>query len=574
MKVVIVGGVAGGASCAARLRRLDEDAEIVMLERTGYVSYANCGLPYYVGEVITDSEDLTLQTPESFRRRFNVDVRVHSEALSIDRESKKVRVRDLGTGDEYDEPYDVLVLSPGARPVVPDVPGIHDPRVMVLRTVEDCLALKNAVAGKGSAVVCGGGYIGVETAENLVKARLKVTIIQRRDHVLPQLDREMAADVHGHLRRHGVELVLGIRDRRKADRDHRLGETHTRRHRGPRARCRSGDPPCGGLRAGARCQGRHKSRRPHENLRPIDLRRGGRRYRHRHGHREGDEHTPGGTGQQAGEDCGLQHRRARRRVQRDRWSLHSPRLRHVRRIRRAHRGQGEEGRDPVRKVYNYSASHAAYYPGGTNMSVKTLFDPSDGRVLGAQIVGYDGVDKRTDSMAIAIEHGMTVRDLADMELSYAPPYSSAKDPVNYVGFIACNVLDGLVKQCFIDEIDSKAKDPSCIVVDVRTPREYARSRIEGSVNIPIDDLRARISEIPKDKKVYLVCRSALRSYIAARILSQRGYDCWNMAGGYRLYESVKNDSESGDPTCPPCGQPRRRGDRHRLSTPSPFTGAW
>ena len=564
MKIVIVGGVAGGASTAARLRRLDEDAEIVILERTGFVSYANCGLPYYVGGVIADEDRLTLQTPGSFRSRFDIDVRVRNEAVSIDRASKTVRVRRLDDGTEYDEPYDVLVLSPGARALVPDMPGTDDPRVMTLRTVEDTLAMRGFVVGRKPthAVVAGGGYIGLEVAENLVHMGVRVTLVQRPDHVLPPLDRDMAADVHHCLRGNGVELLLSeavtgfedgggrlrvmLRSGRVLEADMAvvaLGvvpesdlasaagletgikgaivtDTHMRTSDpciyavGDAVQVRefvSGTDAVISLAGPANRQGRIAA----DNICGI-----GSEYRGSQGSSviKVFDMTVATTGlnEKTAKAAGIDYD----------------------------------------KVYTYSASHATYYPGARNMSVKTLFEKGTGRILGAQIVGYEGADKRIDVIATAIRTGGDYRLLEELDLAYAPPYSSAKDPVNMAGFVIDNVVSGRIRQFFWDDVAEIAKDPSSLFVDVRSPEEYARGHLQGSVNIPVDCIRERMSEIPRDVHVRLICHSALRSYIAGRILMQNGYECSHLAGGYRLYSSVVDDAGIGSPDGPPCGQGR------------------
>ena len=565
MKVVIVGGVAGGASAAARLRRLDESAEIVMLERTGYVSYANCGLPYYVGGVITERSKLTLQTPASFAARFDVDARVNSEVVAIDRAGKRVRVRSTVSGEEYDESYDVLLLSPGAKAIRPEIPGIDDPRVMTLRTVEDTLAMRGFIDENRprTAVVCGAGYIGLEIAENLVGLGIQVTIVQRPDHVLPPLDRDMAADVHHHIRSKGVRLVLKdalesfetdgplravLRDGGKVEADMAvvaLGvtpDTALARDAGLElgvkgtivvdSHMRTSDPSIYAVGDAVQVSN-------YVTGEPANIALAGPANRQG---RIAAMNIAGGDAEYRG-------------------SLGSSVIK-VFDMTVATTGinekQAKASGIPYDKVYTFSAPHATYYPGGRNMSVKTLFDPVTGTVLGAQIVGYEGVEKRVDVIATAIHAGMTVYDLAELDLTYAPPYSSAKDPVNYAGFVASNVMDGLVRQFFWDEVESLRQDPSSYLVDVRTPAEYERGHIEGSVNIPVDDLRSRIDEIPKDRHIRLICQSALRSYIAARVLEQRGYECSHLAGGYRLYSSVVKDMEQ-DADSMPCGAPRQRG---------------
>ena len=546
MKVLIIGGVAGGASAAARLRRLDEDAEIVMLERTGYVSYANCGLPYYVGGVIAERGKLTLQTPESFRRRFDIDVRVRNEALSIHRSSKTVRVRRLDDGSEYDEPYDVLILSPGAKPLMPDMSGTDDPRVMTMRTVEDTLVMRDFVVSNRpkSAVVAGGGYIGLEVAENLAEMGVEVTLVQRhhclRSNGIRLLLSEAVTgfETDGPLKvklRSGCTLdadmavvALGVVPETHLASDAGLEtgikgaivtDTHMRTSDpsiyavGDAVQVRefvSGTDAVISLAGPANRQGRIAA----DNICGIPS-----EYRGSQGSSviKVFDMTVATTG--------LNEKTAR-----------------------------AAGID-YDKVYTYSASHATYYPGARNMSVKTLFEKGTGRILGAQIVGYEGADKRIDVIATAIRAGGDYRLLEELDLAYAPPYSSAKDPVNMAGFVIDNVVSGRVSQFFWDDVASLREDPSNLFVDVRTPEEFARGHIGGAVNIPVDEMRERMSEIPKDRHVRLICHSALRSYIAARMLTQSGYGCSHLAGGYRLYSSVVDDIAVGSPDGPPCGQP-------------------
>ncbi|MBE6514069.1 MAG: CoA-disulfide reductase [Thermoplasmata archaeon] len=560
MKAVIVGGVAGGASAAARLRRLDESAEIVMFERTGYVSYANCGLPYYVGGVITDKGKLTLQTPQSFASRFDVDARVLSDVVSVDRAAKKVHVRNLADGSEYDESYDYLILSPGARAMRPDIEGMDDPRVMTMRTVEDTFAMRSFIEDRSprTAVVCGGGFIGLEVAENLCGMGIKVTVVQRPDHVLPTLDRDMAADLHHCIRSHGIDLLLGeslegldtsgelkvrLKSGRVLEADMAviaLGvvpDTVIAKDAGLElgikgaivtdSHMRTSDPSIyavgdavqvrnfvSGLEASIALAGpaNRQGRIAADNIAGLDS-----EYKGSMGSSviKVFEMTAASTGL----------------------------------TEKAARAAGV----PYEKVYTYSASHASYYPGARNMQVKVLFDPASGRIVGAQIVGYEGVDKRIDVIATAIYAGLSVEDLAQLDLAYAPPYSSAKDPVNYAGFVACNVMSGRLRQFYWDQLPSKLSDPAVTVLDVRTSKEYAQSHLEGVLHIPVDDLRARMAEIPKGKPVYAICHSGLRSYIACMMLSQEGYECYNLAGGYRFYSSVARDMPVGSPTDYPCG---------------------
>ena len=560
MKVVIVGGVAGGASAAARLRRLDESADIVMIERTGYVSYANCGLPYFVGGEITDRKRLTLQTPDSFLSRFNVDVRVNSEVIAIDRPGKMVRVCNLVDGSEYDESYDRLILSPGARPIIPDMPRMDDSRVMTLRTVEDTLRMHGFIQSNAPkrAVVCGGGYIGLEIADNLHALGIEVTIVQRPDHVLPQVDREMAADVHHHIRSKGVDLrlsdaVVGFDTDGPLTVLLRSGE----RIETDMSVVALGVSPDTQLAKDAGLDlGIKGSIVVDEHLRTSDP----------------DIYAVGDaiqvknaiTGAYANIALAGPANKQGRIVANNIVGIDStyegsmgPSVLRVFDMTVGATGltekQAKDAGYDVEKVYTYSASHATYYPGAKNMSVKTIFDRSSGKILGAQIVGYGGVDKRIDVIATAIRAGMTVYDLEELELSYAPPYSSAKDPVNYAGFVATNLLSGLVKQYHWDELDARVSDPNMTVVDLRTSAEYAEQHLDGVLHIPVDELRERLSEIPKNKPVSVFCHSGLRSYLGCRILMQNGYDCSHMAGGFRFYASVVKDLNIGSPEDYPCG---------------------
>ena len=560
MKVVIVGGVAGGASAAARLRRLDESADIVMIERTGYVSYANCGLPYFVGGEITDRKRLTLQTPDSFLSRFNVDVRVNSEVIAIDRPGKMVKVCNLVDGSEYDESYDRLILSPGARPIIPDMPGMDDPRVMTLRTVEDTLRMHGFIQSNAPkrAVVCGGGYIGLEIADNLHALGIEVTIVQRPDHVLPQVDREMAADVHHHIRSKGVDLrlsdaVVGFDTDGPLTVLLRSGEGIET----DMSVVALGVSPDTQLAKDAGLDlGIKGSIVVDDHLRTSDP----------------DIYAVGDaiqvknaiTGAYANIALAGPANKQGRIVANNIVGIDStyegsmgPSVLRVFDMTVGATGltekQAKDAGYDVEKVYTYSASHATYYPGAKNMSVKTIFDRSSGKVLGAQIVGYGGVDKRIDVIATAIRAGMTVYDLEELELSYAPPYSSAKDPVNYAGFVATNLLSGLVKQYHWDELDARVSDPNMTVVDLRTSAEYAEQHLDGVLHIPVDELRERLSEIPKNKPVSVFCHSGLRSYLGCRILMQNGYDCSHMAGGFRFYASVVKDLNIGSPEDYPCG---------------------
>lgn len=560
MKVLIVGGVAGGASAAARLRRLNENAEIIIFERTGFISYANCGLPYYVGGTIQSDSKLTLQSPSSFKSRFEIDVRVRNEVVSIDRVAKKVLVRRLDDGSEYEESYDKLILSPGAKPISPKLSAIGDRRVMMLRTVEDALSMRSFVTENKprTAVIAGGGYIGLEVAENLVDAGVQVTIIQRPNQVMAPLDQEMAADLQNHIRSKGVTLELGasLEDIR-ADDGLEVVLADGRILKADMAVVALGVSPDASLASSAGLEtGLKGSIKVDSHMLTSDS----------------DIYAVGDAVQVVnsvtGEDAlialaGPANRQGR--IAADNICgipseyIGSQGSSVIKVFDMTVGTTGLNEKSAVKsgisydKVYLFSASHATYYPGARNMSIKVLFSPDDGKILGAQIVGYEGVDKRIDVLATAIRAGMTSDDLEELDLAYAPPYSSAKDPVNMAGFVIGNVRNGRVRQFFWNELDSKIADPGVTVVDLRTDAEYANAHVDGPLHIPLDDLRSRMGEIDRSKPVYLFCHSGLRSYIGYRILSQCGFDCYNLAGGFRLYSSVVQDRCIGKPDDLPCG---------------------
>lgn len=560
MKVLIVGGVAGGASAAARLRRLNENAEIIIFERTGFISYANCGLPYYVGGTIQSDSKLTLQSPSSFKSRFEIDIRVRNEVVSIDRVAKKVLVRRLDDGSEYEESYDKLILSPGAKPISPKLSAIGDRRVMMLRTVEDALSMRSFVTENKprTAVIAGGGYIGLEVAENLVDAGVQVTIIQRPNQVMAPLDQEMAADLQNHIRSKGVTLELGasLEDIR-ADDGLEVVLADGRILKADMAVVALGVSPDASLASSAGLEtGLKGSIKVDSHMLTSDP----------------DIYAVGDAVQVVnsvtGEDAlialaGPANRQGR--IAADNICgipseyIGSQGSSVIKVFDMTVGTTGLNEKSAVKsgisydKVYLFSASHATYYPGARNMSIKVLFSPDDGKILGAQIVGYEGVDKRIDVLATAIRAGMTSDDLEELDLAYAPPYSSAKDPVNMAGFVIGNVRNGRVRQFFWNELDSKIADPGVTVVDLRTDAEYANAHVDGPLHIPLDDLRSRMGEIDRSKPVYLFCHSGLRSYIGYRILSQCGFDCYNLAGGFRLYSSVVQDRCIGKPDDLPCG---------------------
>lgn len=555
MKTVIIGGVAGGASAAARLRRLDESAEIIILERGGYVSFANCGLPYYIGGVIADKGDLTLQTPESFRARFNIDVRVDSEAVKIDPEAKTVTVQNLKTGARYTEGYDNLILSPGAEPIRPGIEGIDSGAVFTLRNIPDALKIKAHIerARPKSAVVVGGGYIGVEMAENLREAGLAVSVVELADHLIAPLDFDMAADVHRYIKSKGMKLYLNngvkaidgravILQNGKLETDMVIMAVGVRPDTALARAC------------GIRTNGRGSiivDRNMKTNIPGI--------------YAVGDavEARDFVTGNPAfiplAGPANKQGRIAADNIAgiaSEYTGTQGSAVLKLFDMTVATTGMNEKGAKAAGidydKTYIYSGSHASYYPGANNMSIKALWDKKTLKILGAQIVGFDGVDKRMDVLAAAIRFGAKITDLAALELCYAPPFGSAKDPVNMLGFVGENIAAGKVKQFFWHDVENLPRDGSATFLDVRTATEVGRGRIDGFINIPLDSLRERICEIPKNKPVYVHCHSGLRSYIACRILAGNGYDCFNLAGGWRLYESVINEKTVPEYICTEC----------------------
>ena len=404
MKVIIVGGVAGGATAAARIRRLNEHAEITVFERSGYISYANCGLPYYIGDVITDPEELTLQTPESFFKRFRINMKIHHEVISIHPEYKTVSVKNLENGEIFEENYDKLILSPGAKPTQPRLPGVGIDKLFTLRTVEDTFRIKE--------------YINKNHPKSAVLA--------------------------GPANKQGRIIADNI---------------------------------CGG-------DSRYLGSQGSSVIKVFDM-------------------TAATTG--------INETNAKK--------------------------SGLE----VDTVILSPMSHAGYYPGGKVMTMKVVFEKETYRLLGAQIIGYEGVDKRIDVLATAIHAGLKATQLKDLDLAYAPPYSSAKDPVNMAGFMIDNIAKGTLKQWHLEDMDKISRDKSVVLLDVRTVGEFNRGHMDGFKNIPVDELRERINEIEKGKPVYLICQSGLRSYIASRILEGNGYETYNFSGGFRFYDAVVND---------------------------------
>lgn len=555
MKTIIIGGVAGGASAAARLRRLDEAAEIIILERGEFISFANCGLPYFIGGEITDRKMLTLQTPSSFKARFNIDVRVFSEAIKISPDTKTVTVKNLNTGTTYEEGYDNLILSPGAEPIKPNIVGIDGDNVFTLRNIPDTLKIKSYIetTEPKSAVVVGGGYIGVEMAENLAKAGLEVSIVELADHLIAPLDFDMAADVHRYIKEKGIRLYLnnGVKAIDGAKIIFRNGEISADMvimSVGVRPET-SLAKDCGialNSRGSIVVDSRMRTNIP--NIFAV-----------------GDAVEVNNYVTKAAAFIPLAGPANKQgRIAADNIAGFDSEYKGTQGsavlklfdMTVATTGLNEKSAEAAGidfdKIYTYSASHASYYPGGNMMSVKILWDKKTLKIIGAQIVGFDGVDKRMDVIASAIRFGAKVTDLAELELCYAPPYGSAKDPVNMAGFVAENIISGKVKQFFWHDVESLPRDGSVTLLDVRTATERTRGHIDGFTHIPLDSLRKRINELPKDKPVYVHCHSGLRSYIACCILAGNGFDCYNLAGGWRLYESAMNERTVPEYICTEC----------------------
>lgn len=550
MKVVIVGGVAAGATAAARLRRLDEQAEILIFERSGYISYANCGLPYYIGDVITDPEALTLQTPEQFFARFRVQVRVRHEVTALHPEQKTVSVTDLATGRTFEESYDKLILAPGARPTQPRLPGVGLERVFTLRTVEDTFRIKEFIQKNKprSAVLAGGGFIGLELAENLRELGMEVTIVQRPKQLMNPFDADMAALIHAEMRRHGVQLALGstVEGFAPTNRGVEVLRKDEPSLQADMVVLAIGVTPDTALaKSAGLALGIKDSILVNDRMETSvpDIYAAGDAVQVRHAVTGQDAliSLAGPANKQgriiADNICGMDSRYT---------GSQGSSVVKVFSMTAAATGVNEKnarnaGFDPEAVILS-PMSHAGYYPGGRLMTMKLVYDKPTLRVLGAQIVGYEGVDKRIDVLATAIHAGMTAPQLKELDLAYAPPYSSAKDPVNMAGFMAEDLDQGLVQQWRAEDESALPRDGSVQLVDVRTQAEYAAGHIDGFINLPVDQLREHLEQLDKTKPVYLVCQSGLRSYIASRILKGSGFACSHLAGGYRFYAAVVRDA--------------------------------
>ena len=555
MKIVIVGGVAGGMSAAARLRRLDESATIVVLEQDAYVSFANCGLPYHIGGDIPERDALLLQTPESLRDSLALDVRIGHQVLSVDRPTRTVTVRETTTGREYTEPYDKLVLATGATPLRPPLPGVDHPRIRTLRSIPDMDAIIDVLhAATTSAVVIGGGYIGLEMVEALRNRDLSVTLVEALDQVMTVLDPEMSRHLQDHLVDHGVRVLLGTRAAGFTDTGGQVVvDLGTEQITTDLVVLAVGVRPNSQL---ARDAGLPLSNSGavlvDEHMRTADA----------------DVYAVGDSVQVrdtvTGENvvvplAGPANRQGR--VAADHitgrpsryTSTQGTGIVKVFDLTAGMTGATERtlvrlGR-PFRKVYLHPNGHASYYPGTHSMHLKVLFDPDDGRLVGAQAVGVDGVDKRIDVLAVALRAGLSIEDLEHVELAYAPPYGSAKDPVNMAGFIGTNLLRGDVNLWYAEnwpELPAGA-----VLLDVRSPEENADWAIPGSTLIPLRELRSRLGEIPPGVPVWIYCRSGFRSYLAQRLLAQSGWpNAATLSGGELTFRAVHPDGSAGGPKYP------------------------
>jgi NADPH-dependent 2,4-dienoyl-CoA reductase/sulfur reductase-like enzyme/rhodanese-related sulfurtransferase len=552
-KVVVVGGVAGGMSAAARLRRLAEDAEIVVLERDDYVSFANCGLPYHIGGEIEKRTSLLLQTPKSLAESLALEVRTGHEVVALDRDTQSVSVRELSSGREYTETYDRLVLATGATPLKPPLPGVDHPRVFTLRSIPDMDAIKAVVDGGATrAVVVGGGYIGLEVAEAFHHRGMHVTIVEAADHVMAVLDREMSREVEDHLEAHGVTLHLQTTavgfeamegsDDVVVDLGDAGSVTADLVVLAVGVRPESSLARAAGLELterGALVVNEHQQTsdpfvyavgdsvqvRDTVTGSPIVVPLAGPANRQG---RVAADHMVRGSGRSARYS-----------------STQGTSVVKVFEMTAGSTGATEKtlqaaGREYA-KVYLHPNGHASYYPGTAPMHIKVVFDPQDGTVLGAQVAGYDGVDKRIDVFAMAIRAGMTVEDLEEVELAYAPPYGSAKDPVNMAGFQAANLLRGDLDLWYAEEWP--ALPDGSVLLDVRSPREHERWNIRGSTLIPLKQLRDRLDELPSGRPVFVYCRSGFRSYLAYRLLRQNGFDASTLSGGELTFKAVHRGPE-------------------------------
>lgn len=544
-KIIIVGGVAGGATAAARLRRLNEEDTIIMFERGEYISFANCGLPYYIGGVISDRKKLLVQTVEGMSNRFNLDIRNLTEVVRINAQEKTVTARNLQTGEEYNEPYDALILSPGSKPIKPQIPGIEEAKALfTVRSVPDTDRIKQYVdEGKPKqAVVIGGGFIGLELAENLVERGVKVTVIERGDQVMAPIDFEMAQIVHAELKNKGINLILNDGVKEFKDQGTTIILESGKVETADMIILAIGVQPetqlakDSGLELGVR--GTIKVNEKLQTSDPSIYAVGDAI--------EVKDYINGMAGFVP--LAGPANRQGRivadviNELSAAYKGVLGTSIVKIFDLTAAVTGNNEKTLKKMNRSYEVihvqPMNHAGYYPGASPMTLKVIFDKKTGEILGAQAVGKGGIDKRIDVLATAIKASMTVEDLADLELSYAPPFSSAKDPVNIAGYAASNIMDRSAESVQWHEIDELLAGGG-ILIDVRDPGEVARGAIDGAINIPVNELRERLEEVPRDKDLYVSCQVGLRGYLAARILTGHGIKVKNLDGGYKLYSTAK-----------------------------------
>ena len=544
MKVVIVGGVAGGATAAARIRRLKEDAEIIILEKTGYISYANCGLPYYIGDVIEESNNLILQTPQSFKNRFCIDVRVNNEVISVNSDKKYVVVKNVLTNETYQETYDKLILSPGAKPLMPNISGMDSNRIFTLKTVEDTFKMKKFIQDKNPkrVVIIGGGFIGMEMLENLLNLGLEVTLIEGSNQLLGQLDGDMASFVHVKLKNLGIRFSLNTVVSKFEDTGKGLNvfvDNQMILQTDIVLMTIGVVPETSFIKNTSITLGIKGSIVVNEKMETSieDIYAVGDAVEVNNfvTNERGLILLAGPANKQAriaaDNICGLNSRyqgfQSSSILKLFDWTIASTGISEK---------QAKKLNINYEKVILSPNSNASYYPYGDIMTIKVLYNKNNLHILGAQIIGTKGVDKRIDVFATAMRAQLKATELVNLDLSYAPPYSSAKDPVNMVGYIIENIEHGLVKQFHFEELEQIKKNHAVILLDTRTPFEYVRGHLEGFINIPIDELRQRLGELSPHKTIYVMCQSGMRSYLACRILSQNGFHCYNFSGGYRFYE--------------------------------------
>lgn len=544
MKVVIVGGVAGGATAAARIRRLKEDAEIIILEKTGYISYANCGLPYYIGDVIEESNNLILQTPQSFKNRFCIDVRVNNEVISVNSDKKYVVVKNVLTNETYQETYDKLILSPGAKPLMPNISGMDSNRIFTLKTVEDTFKMKKFIQDKNPkrVVIIGGGFIGMEMLENLLNLGLEVTLIEGSNQLLGQLDGDMASFVHVKLKNLGIRFFLNTVVSKFEDTGKGLNvfvDNQMILQTDIVLMTIGVVPETSFIKNTSIILGIKGSIVVNEKMETSieDIYAVGDAVEVNNfvTNERGLILLAGPANKQAriaaDNICGLNSRyqgfQSSSILKLFDWTIASTGISEK---------QAKKLNINYEKVILSPNSNASYYPYGDIMTIKVLYNKNNLHILGAQIIGTKGVDKRIDVFATAMRAQLKATELVNLDLSYAPPYSSAKDPVNMVGYIIENIEHGLVKQFHFEELEQIKKNHAVILLDTRTPFEYVRGHLEGFINIPIDELRQRLGELSPHKTIYVMCQSGMRSYLACRILSQNGFHCYNFSGGYRFYE--------------------------------------